>query len=408
MAVYEYKALSADGKAISGIIDADNPKNARQKLRKQGIFPTDVYEGRGEKKLNLSREVDFKKYLTRVKPEDVAMLTRQLATLVGAGVPLIESLSAVTGQLENEKLKLAMTEVREKVNEGTSLAEALRAHPVIFSDLFVNMVAAGEQSGALDTVLNQLADYTESQVELRGKVVGALTYPFIMVAVSALLIGLLFVFVIPKITKIFTGMKITLPWTTRLLIATSNFVINYWYLVLVGGVALVYGLSRYLKTPRGSYLYDKYTLRAPIFGNLLRMVALSRFSHTLATLLASGVPLLNALKIVRNIVNNQIIATAIDQARDSIQEGHSIAEPLKRSGEFPSLATHMIAIGERSGQLESMLQKVGQSYEQQIDRMVSTMTTLLQPIMIVVMGGIVFFIALSILLPMLQITQSIR
>lgn len=408
MAVYEYKALTADGKSVSGIIDADSPKVARQKLRKQGIFPTDVYEGRGEKKVNLSREVDFKKYLTRVSQEDVAIMTRQLATMVGAGVPLIESLTAVTGQLENEKLKLVMTEVREKVNGGASLAEAMKVHPTIFNDLFINMVAAGEQSGAIDKVLLQLADYSEAQIELRGKVVGALTYPLIMVMVSSGLIGLLFVFVIPKITRIFQGMKITLPITTRILIATSGFVANYWYLVIIALIATFVMARRFFATPRGSLLYDRYALRAPIFGRLLRMVALSRFSHTLGTLLKSGVPLLNALKIVRNIVNNQVIATAIDEARDSIQEGHSIAEPLKRSGEFPALATHMIAIGERSGQLEAMLFKVSESYEQQVDRMVSTMTTLLQPIMIVIMGGIVFFIALSILLPMLQITQSIH
>lgn len=408
MAVYEYKALSPDGKTVTGIIDADSPKVARQKLRKQGIFPTDVYEGKGEKSINLSRDFDFKKYVTRVKQEDVAILTRQLATMVGAGVPLIESLSAVTGQLENEKLKLVMTEVREKVNGGAALADALRAHPVIFGDLFINMVAAGEQSGAIDKVLLQLADYSEAQMELRGKVVGALTYPLIMVVVSSGLIGLLFVFVIPKITRIFQGMKITLPITTRMLIATSNFVVNYWYLVIIGLILSIWGIRRYVNTPQGSLMYDKYALRAPIFGRLLRMVALSRFSHTLGTLLKSGVPLLNAMKIVRNIVNNQVIATAIDEARDSIQEGHSIAEPLKRSGEFPALATHMIAIGERSGQLEAMLFKVSEAYEQQVDRMVSTMTTLLQPVMIVIMGGIVFFIALSILLPMLQITQSIH
>lgn len=408
MAVYEYKALTAEGKAVNGIIDADNPKTARQKLRKQGIFPTDVYEGRGAKNVNLSREVDFKKYLTRVKQEDVAILTRQLATLVAAGVPLIESLTAVTEQLENEKLKIIMTEVREKVNQGTSLADAMRGHPKIFTDLYVNMIAAGEQSGAIDRVLLQLADYAESSMELRGKVVGALTYPFIMMGVSSALIGLLFVFVIPKITRIFEGMKITLPITTRILIAVSTFTVNYWYLVIIFGVALIVGGLRYFRTPSGSLLYDKYTLRTPIFGKLLRMVALSRFSHTLGTLLKSGVPLLNALKIVRNIVNNQVIARAIDEARDSIQEGHSIAEPLKKSGEFPALATHMIAIGERSGQLEAMLFKVSESYNQQVDRMVNTMTTLLQPVMILLMGGIVFFIALSILLPMLQITQSIR
>lgn len=408
MAVYEYKALNTDGRSVSGIIDADNPKSARQKLRKQGIFPTEVFESRGKKSLNLSREVELSKYFQRVSNQDVSVMMRQLATLVGAGVPLIESLSAVASQLESEKLRLILTEVREKVNEGVSLADAMKVHPTIFTDLYVNMIGAGEQSGALDKVLTQLADYAEASEELRGKVIGALTYPFIMMGVSSILIGLLFTFVIPKITKIFEGMKITLPLTTRILIATSSFTLNYWYVVLIVGGALGYGTWRFFKTEAGISLYDKYVLKLPVFGRLLRMVALSRFSHTLGTLLHSGVPLLNALKIVRNIVNNRVIASAIDSARESIQEGHSIADPLKRSGEFPALATHMIAIGERSGQLEPMLFKVADAYNQQVDRMVSTMTTLLQPVMILVMGGIVMFIALSILLPMLQITQSIR
>jgi general secretion pathway protein F len=412
MAVYEYKALTSDGRNVSGIIDADNPKMARSKLRKQGIFPTDVYEGRGAKggktALSLSREVDLKKYFSRVSSRDVSITTRQLATLIAAGVPLIESLTALTDQVENEKLKLVLTQVREKVNEGSSLADAMKAHPSVFNDLFINMVGAGEQSGALDTVLLRLADYSESQVKLRSKVVGALTYPMIMMFVSMVLMGFLFVFVIPKITKIFKDMKIVLPIVTRVLIWLSEFMVGYWWLVIIALVGAVYGFRRYVRSEKGRAVYDRYVLKMPIFGRLLRMVALSRFSNTLSTLLASGVPLLNAMKIVRNIVNNTVIAGAIDQARESIQEGHSIAEPLKRSGEFPPLATHMIAIGERTGQLEPMLLKVSETYETQVDGMVSTMTTLLEPIMIVAMGGMVAFIALSILLPMMQITQSIH
>jgi len=413
MAVYEYKALTADGRQISGIVDAENPKTARAKLRKQGVFPTDVYLGHGtsagtQRSVNLSREIDFKKYLTRIQPRDVSMLTRQLATLVGAGVTLIEALTALADQMENEKLQVILTQVREKVNEGASLADAMREHPTVFTDLFVNMVAAGEQSGALDAVLTRLADYSEGQVELRGKVMSALTYPAIMMFVSGLVLTVLFVFVIPKITKIFDNMKVALPWTTRVLIGMSEFATNYWWLAILTFVGGVYFFRRWVKTKKGRAVYDKQMLKAPVFGRLMRMVAMSRFSTTLATLLHSGVPLLHALKIVRNIVDNVVIAEAIDQARDSISEGHSIAEPLKQSGEFPPLATHMISVGERSGQLESMLLKVGEAYESEVDRVVSTLTTLLEPIMILLMGGMVLFIALSILLPMLQITQSIR
>ncbi len=409
MPVYEYKALTADGHTVSGIVDADNPKAARGKLRKQGLFPTDILEGKGAPKVAaLSRDVDLKKYLVRVTGRDVALMTRQLATLVGAGVPLIESLTTLTEQVENEKLRRILTEVREKVNEGSTLANALKEHGAVFSDLYVNMVAAGEQSGALDAVLLRLADYTESQVRLRGKVIGALTYPMIMVFVSMALLGFLFTVVIPKITKIFADMKVSLPLVTKVLIGISHFSASYWWVVILVVGATAYGIRRYVRTEKGRLRYDRLILRVPIFGPLLRMVALARFSSTLATLLHSGVPLLNAMRIVRNIVNNVIIAEAIDQARISIQEGHSIAEPLKQSGEFPPLATHMIAIGERSGQLEPMLQKVSEAYEERVEAMISTMTTLLEPVLIVTMGGVTAFIALSILLPMLQITQSIR
>jgi len=416
MAVYEYKALSADGRTVSGIIDADNPKTARSKLRKQGMFPTDVFEGKGQvgakrsssRVANLSREIDFKKYFSRISHKDVAMMTRQLATLVGAGVTLIESLTALTQQVESEKLKLVLTQVRERVNQGSSLAEAMRGHPTVFSDLFVNMVGAGEQSGALDSVLVRLADYSEGQVKLRSKVLGALTYPIIMIFVSSLVLGVLFIVVIPKITKIFKDMKVALPLVTRVLIGLSQFVVSYWWVVLLMIAVTVIGFQRWVRTEKGRAIYDRYALRLPVFGRLFRLVALSRFASTLATLLRSGVPLLNALKICRNIVNNTVIAAAIDQARESISEGHSISEPLRRSGEFPPLATHMIAVGERSGQLEPMLIKVSEAYETEVDNMVGTMTTLLEPFMILMMGGMVMFIALSILMPMLQITQSIR
>ncbi len=409
MAVYEYKALTADGRTVSGIIDADSPKAARSKLRKQGMFPTDILEGKGAPKTAaLSRDVDLKKYLVRVTGRDVALMTRQLATLVGAGVPLIESLSTLTEQVENEKLRRIITEVRGKVNEGSTLANALKDHVSVFGDLYINMVAAGEQSGALDAVLLRLADYTESQVRLRSKVVGALTYPMIMVFVSFALLGFLFAVVIPKITKIFADMKVALPLVTRILIGISHLTADYWWLALILVAGAAYGVRRYIKTDKGRKRYDRFILRVPVFGPLLRMVALSRFASTLATLLHSGVPLINAMNIVKNIVNNVIIAEAIDQAKVSIQEGHSIAEPLKQSGEFPPLATHMIAIGERSGQLEPMLQKVAEAYEERVEAMISTMTTLLEPILIVTMGGVTAFIALSILLPMLQITQSIR
>jgi general secretion pathway protein F len=293
------------------------------------------------------------------------------------------------------------------VNEGSSLADALKEHPKVFSDLYVNMIRAGETSGALDVVLVRLADFTEAQAQLRNKIIGAMLYPAIMVCVGIAIVGILFVVVIPKVTKIFEDMNVTLPWTTRILIGVSGFARDYWYLILIAVPLLIYGARRYLKTPAGRAWWDRTQLKAPVFGELLRMLALSRFAKTLATLLASGVQLLVALDIVKNIVGNTLLAGVVEQARDAIREGESIAAPLKRSGQFPPLVYHMIAIGERSGQLEEMLQNVARSYEAQVEMRVAALTSLLEPIMIVLMGGGVAFIVFSILMPIMQLNTFV-
>jgi general secretion pathway protein F len=269
------------------------------------------------------------------------------------------------------------------------------------------MIRAGESSGALDVVLVRLADLTESQAQLRNKIIGAMLYPAIMVVVGIAIVGILFVVVIPKVTKIFDDMNVALPWTTRILIGVSTFTRDYWYLVVILLPLLVFGIRRYVRSPRGRAWWDRTQLRAPIFGELVRMLALSRFAKTLATLLASGVPLLTAMDIVRNIVSNTLLASVIDNARDAIREGESIAAPLKRSGQFPPLVYHMIAIGERSGQLEEMLRNVAKSYEAQVEMRIGALTSLLEPVMIVAMGGGVAFIVFSILMPIMQLNTFV-
>jgi general secretion pathway protein F len=293
------------------------------------------------------------------------------------------------------------------VNEGSSLADALGEHPKVFSALYANMIRAGESSGALDVVLVRLADLTESQAQLRNKIIGAMLYPAIMVVVGIAIVSILFVVVIPKVTKIFEDMNVALPWTTRILISVSSFARDYWYLVVALLPAAVFGVRRWMKTPRGRAWWDRTQLQVPVFGELVRMLALSRFAKTLATLLASGVPLLTAMDIVKNIVSNTLLADVIEKARDSIREGESIAAPLKRSGQFPPLVYHMIAIGERSGQLEEMLQNVAKSYEAQVEMRVGALTSLLEPVMIVAMGVVVAFIVFSILMPIMQLNTFI-
>ena len=415
MAVFEYKALTATGKVESGIVDADTAKAARAKLRKAGVFPTDLTEEAGArgargavKGKGRALEVDVKKLFGgRVSTQDLAIMTRQLATLLGAGISMIEALTALSEQVENETLKLAISTIKEKVNEGSGLAQAMRAYPKIFNDLYCNMIAAGEASGALDIVLKRLSDFLEAQVQLNNKLLAAMVYPAIMLVVGLVVVGFLMGFVVPKITKIFTDMKVALPLITTILIAVSNFIASWWWalIIVIGGA--VYLWNRWRKTPTGKAKWDAFALRIPIFGKLLRLVAVARFARTLSTLLASGVSLIQALIIVRAIVANTVIQAAIEDTRISVQEGESIAEPLKRSKQFPPIMTHMIAIGEKTGELESMLEKVADAYEAEVRTRIDLMTAMLEPMMIVVMGVIVGFIALSILLPMLRMNTVV-
>lgn len=415
MPVFEYSGLTEAGKNVRGLRDAESGKALRLLLRKDGVFITEVRSAdaaaiaSGPQKTGLAREIDVGAALGfgGVSSQDLAIATRQLATLLGAGITLVESLTALVDQVEQARLKKVLGVVKQKVNEGSSLADALGEHPKIFTKLYINMIRAGESSGALDVVMVRLADFTESQAQLRNKIVGAMLYPAIMVLVGIAIVGILFAVVIPKVTKIFDDMNVTLPWTTQLLISVSTFVSNYWYVILIVVPLMIYGLRRWVKTPKGRDWWDRTQLKAPVFGDLVRMLAISRFAKTLATLLASGVPMLTAMDIVRNIVSNTILSGVIEKARDAIREGESIAAPLKRSGQFPPLVFHMIAIGEKSGQLEEMLQNVSRSYDSQVEMRITALTSLLEPVMIVTMGVGVAFIVFSILMPIMQLNTFI-
>lgn len=410
MPVFEYKGLTEAGKAIRGVKDADTAKTLRALLRKEGVFLTEVVsEKEAGASAAKSREVNVKKlFASRVSSTDLAIMTRQLAVLIGAGVALVEALTALQEQVEHERLKLIVSQVKTRVNEGSSLADAMAQHPKVFTTLYVNMIRAGESSGALDVVLVRLADFTESQARLKSKIVGTLTYPVIMIVISMVILAVLLTVVVPKVTKIFEDNKLTLPLTTRTLIGLSSFAREYWWLLIVMSALFVWLFLRWKKTEAGRTRWDRLTLTLPVFGSLIRMIAIARFSRTLATLLKSGVPLLSAMDIVRNIVDNKVLSGIIESSRDSIREGESIAAPLKRSGEFPPLVYHMIAIGERSGQLEEMLVNVANAYETQVDVRIAALTSLLEPVMIVTMGGGVAFVVFSILMPILQLNTMVH
>lgn len=412
MAVFAYKGLNDRGRNVSGVIDADNAKTARLKLRKTGIFPTELTEQeRGEEATGLSRlaqiNVDVGQLFERVTPQELAMITRQLATLVGAGLPLVDCLSALIDQLDTARVKRVFSQVREQVTEGASFADALKDHPRVFSDLYISMVRAGEASGSLDVILLRLADYTESYAKLRDKVRSALTYPILMAVVSAGILFALLTFAVPQITRIFAETGQDLPLITRILLGVSGFMQEYWWIIvlLLAIAGLVFRAS--IRTPAGRERYDRFVLRVPYAGTLLKKVALARFSRTLSTLLTSGITLLQALDIVKSVVNNTILTRAISDARDSIREGHSIAPPLQRSGLFPSMLIHMIAVGERSGELEQMLAKAAEAYDNEVEMSVASLTSIMEPVMILFMGGIVLFIVLAILLPIFEMNQLV-
>lgn len=408
MALYEFTGVTDAGKNIKGIREADSQKALRAYLRKEGVYLTAVNVAtsrRGDGKAGAAENGSRKLFLGRVGTDDIAIMTRQLATLIGAGIPLVEALGALVEQVEHPRLQRIVSQVRSRVNEGTSLGDALNDHQGVFSNLYINMVRAGESSGTLELVLGRLADFTESQARLRSKVLGALAYPAVMMLVAFIIVGILFTTVIPKVTAIFTDMAVELPFYTRALIRVSDFVQSYWYVVIALFVAVIVGIRSWVRTPKGRARWHRIQLNLPVFGPLVRTIAMSRFSRTLGTLLSSGVQMLVAMDIVRAIVGNVVLEDVVEKARDSIREGESISGPLKRSGEFPPMVCHMIAVGERSGQLEEMLKKVADTYDSQVDSKVGALTSLLEPIMIVAMGGGVAFIVAAIMMPILQLNQ---
>lgn len=406
MAVFEYKALNTRGGQISGIIDADTPADARSKLRRRGQFPTEIRES--EDKVGLQSEVTVSRLLRRVKAVDVAIFTRQLATLIEAGLPLVKALTALIEQLEKSPLKRVIIKVRDEVNAGMSLADSLAFYPRVFSELYVNMIRAGEAAGALEVVLERLADLTEKNLKMINKIRSIMIYPIVVAVIGIAVVTFLLVKVVPTIISVFSETQQALPLPTVVLLNISGFIRNYWWgiIAILAGLFLLFSFWKKGKT--GRYWVDRIKLHLPLVGLLIRKMAVVRFSRTLSTLLASGTPLLKSLDIVKNIVGNQIIAAAIEAAKLAIKGGKSISEPFRKSRVFPPIVVHMIAVGETSGSLEKMLSKVADAYEDEVETTVSTLTSVLEPIMIVLMGGVVGFIVISILLPIFQMSQTIR
>jgi general secretion pathway protein F len=420
MPVYSYKGFDARGKVVSGVKDADNVRALKTALKRDGVLLTDVKEAALRAKaageaaaigllalfnpiaaLRAWRERDS---ADRIQ---VAILTRQLGVLLRAGVTLGEALAALVEQTERPGLKRVLAQVRQQVNEGSSLGDAMARAPRVFPDLYVNMVRAGEASGTLDAVLFRLSEFLDAQNRLRSKVISALFYPVVMVVIGVFIMGILMVSVVPKVTSIFEDTGKALPWNTQLLIFVSKLTGNYWWALIIVFAGMFYAFRRWKNSTKGREKYDRIILKLWVVGPLARQIAITRFAKTLATMLKSGVPLLRALDIVKAILGNTLLTKVIEDAKESIKEGESIATPLKRSGQFPPIVTHMIAVGEKSGQLEQMLENVAQAYETEIDLKIGRLTTLLEPMMILIMGGSVAFVVFSILMPIMEMNEFV-
>lgn len=401
MPVYEYKAYNEAGQVKTGICDADSPRDAREKLRRDKfhVLKLDVIEQQAEApKFSVRTFIKKKK-----KVSELAMVTRQFATLLEAGIPMAEALKALSEQIQSRDLETVFRDIREKISGGSSLAEAMGHHPGIFDELYCNMIRAGEVAGNVDVVLKRLSDFLIKQNRVRNKVGAALMYPMIMIGVGVIVVAVLMVFVVPKITNMITARNQEMPLPTQLLIALSTFLTDYWILIGLAFFGMSLALGVYRKTPDGRYNIDKLLLRMPIFGDLFNKQAISRFATTFSALMKSGVPVLESLMIVKNVVDNAVIARVLDDVHNRIMEGADISTPLKNSKIFPPAVGYMVAVGEQSGRLEEILDKLSETYDEEIDFAVQKMTSVLEPVLILVMAGIVAFIVISILLPLLQL-----
>ncbi|HYA34302.1 MAG TPA: type II secretion system F family protein, partial [Candidatus Binataceae bacterium] len=345
---------------------------------------------------------------TTMSSAELSLLTRQLSALLGAGVQLVDALGTLSDQSTRPGVKKMLSQVRERVREGSSLADALSAHREVFSDLYIGMVRAGEAAAALEQVLDRLAEYSERQAEFVAKVRGALTYPIIMMCVGAAITAFLVTYVVPQVATIFKESRVALPTATKILIGLSEFIIDWWMFLLIGTVGLIVGIWFGLSTQRGRRIYDETVLRAPYLGTTITRIICARFARTLGTLLASGVQLLPALDAVKGVVTNGVLRDAVNQSRDSIREGHGMGQTLGQSGLFPPLLVEMVKVGERSGELEPMLERVADNYEHEVANSLAQMTTILEPVMTLTMAGVIVFMMLAVLMPIFQLNQLMQ
>jgi general secretion pathway protein F len=404
MGAYQYVAVDPGGKEHRGVLEGDTPRHVRQLLRERQLMPVEIAEIE-ERERKTRRQFSLFKGISGL---DLALLTRQLATLVKAGLPLEEALLAVSEHTEKPRLKSIILGVRAKVLQGHTLASGLDDFPHAFPTVYRATVMAGEQAGQLDSVLERLADYTESRHGLRQKVVQAMVYPILLTIIATFIITIMLIFVVPKVVGVFETTGQELPLMTRVLIAISNFVQNWWFLVIAGVAGAIFLAQRLLRQEDIRRRVHHWLLRAPIFGRVTRGLNTARFTRTLSILTASGVPALEALRISASVIANLPMRSAVEEAAVRVREGGAIGRSLSQSKLFPPMSVHLISSGEASGELDSMLERAANHQESEMDSLLATMLSVLEPLLIVIMGLVVLAIVMAILLPIFQINQLVR
>lgn len=403
MAVFRYKTYDISGKMVTGIIDADSMDHATSKLKAKGLFP---FEVKREARLAESRE-KAQTIKGRVKKSDITAFTRLFASLLASGMPVVDSLTALSEQTSSATLRKTIVEIKEKVSSGMDISEAFSHYPDCFSPTFVNLVRAGERGGELDQVLSELADAAEKQEALRGKFKAAMVYPLLMTVIGTVVLTVLFILVIPRIISIFTNMGQTLPLPTKILVWTTYVVNKNWPFILMGGAALFILIMRMIKSRKGRTLIDAAALKMPVTGKILCRIEISRFARTFSLLLKGGVPITEALDIAGDVVKNSLIVENIKEAGNNIAEGGHLSPLLKERGIFPPVAVHMIAVGEKGGNLEEMLLNIANSFDREVENFTAGLSSVIEPVLIIAMGLTVGFIALAILLPIFEMNAMV-
>ena len=403
MATFTYDAVDPSGRMVKGKVEADNEQMVLSKLHEQSFHVVSL----GESKAGLKMQLAGGK-AQKIKLQTLVIFSRQFATMIDAGIPIIKCLDILESQTKEDAMKAVINATRKDVKGGLSLTDAISKHPHAFTKLYINMIRAAEIGGILDVILDRLAGFLEKEMEIRGKIKSAMMYPIIVLNFAGVMVIALFMFVLPRFKEIFLSMNVEMPPVTLALFATGDWLQKFWWMVIIFGIGAFLGFKQYDKTARGHYNIDKAKLKLPIFGDLSLKLSISRFCRTFGTLIASGVPMMRSLEIIGETSGNAVLAEAIANARTSIREGAKISQPLAASGLFPSMVTHMVDVGEETGRLSEMLCKVADFYDDEVDAMVKGLTSLIEPLLIVSMGVLVGFIAISVMSPIFKLVSSIH